>query len=251
MKNPFALVAVMFLLFQIGFVSADSYPSGITGRTKKSGTTGCASCHTQNTSFAVTINGPSSLTAGATGTYTVTMSGTKTGVDIAASSGTLAPGSNLQLVGDELTHKAATNPGTFTFTYTAPPSPGQITLYATGANTTSTWNFAANATVTILSTTGIESHTSQNIPDHIQINQNYPNPFNPSTTISFAVPMSQKATITIFDITGKKVSTLIDGVVPAGTNSFQFNGSGLPSGIYFYRIQVGQISEVRRMVLLK
>jgi hypothetical protein len=79
----------------------------------------------------------------------------------------------------------------------------------------------------------------------------YPNPFNPSTTISFSLPHAQNATIAVYDLTGRTVSTLADEIMNAGEHTVTFNASGLPSGIYFARMTAGNQMITKKMVLLK
>ena len=84
-----------------------------------------------------------------------------------------------------------------------------------------------------------------------QLHQNYPNPFNPATTISFYLPQSEEVTLTIFDITGRRVTTLVNKPMNAGTHTQTFNASALSSGIYFYRLDAGSYSDVQKMTLIK
>jgi hypothetical protein len=79
----------------------------------------------------------------------------------------------------------------------------------------------------------------------------YPNPFNPATTLLFTLPKSGLTTIAVYDIAGRKVQTLADGMLEAGEHRLTFNGSSLPSGIYFARLQSGEFSASRKLLLLK
>jgi hypothetical protein len=79
----------------------------------------------------------------------------------------------------------------------------------------------------------------------------YPNPFNPSTTISFSLPRTSNVTLSVYDVTGRKVETLIDKSLNAGEHSMDFNGSALPSGLYFARLTAGDVMQTQKMVLLK
>ena len=79
----------------------------------------------------------------------------------------------------------------------------------------------------------------------------FPNPFNPSTTISFSLPRSAKVEISIFDITGRLVETLADHRFESGEHSLVFDGTALPSGIYFARLHAGESVKTQKMVLLK
>lgn len=84
-----------------------------------------------------------------------------------------------------------------------------------------------------------------------QLSQNYPNPFNPTTTISFSLPSASFVTLTVFDALGREVSSLLAEELPAGTYSRQWIASGLPSGVYYYRLQTGPFNETRRLILLR
>ncbi|MGH7598402.1 MAG: T9SS type A sorting domain-containing protein, partial [bacterium] len=82
--------------------------------------------------------------------------------------------------------------------------------------------------------------------------QNYPNPFNPSTTIGFDLPEAAHITIKVFNLVGQQVITLLDGRQEAGTHAVTFQASNLPSGTYFYRMDVdGIVRQVRQLTLLK
>ena len=89
------------------------------------------------------------------------------------------------------------------------------------------------------------------------LNQNYPNPFNPSTTIEFAVPKASNVTLSIYDASGQLVYKLVNGYYPAGTYRADWNGTIheanqlAPSGVYFYRIQAGDYTASKKMVLMK
>ena len=84
-----------------------------------------------------------------------------------------------------------------------------------------------------------------------QLSDNYPNPFNPSTAISYEIPKRSEVSIKIYDITGRLVTTLVDDVKNAGQHIVTFRANQLSSGVYFYRLQAGSYSAVKRMMLLK
>ena len=90
-----------------------------------------------------------------------------------------------------------------------------------------------------------------NLPKKFALHDNYPNPFNPATTIRYDLPREAHVKITVFDITGAEVVTLIDRSEPAGYHDITFTVSNLASGIYFYQMKAGDFSTVKRMVLLK
>ncbi len=83
------------------------------------------------------------------------------------------------------------------------------------------------------------------------LNQNYPNPFNPSTKISYSIKEEGFVTLKIYDILGKEIVTLVNENKPAGIYETEFNASSLPSGMYIYKIQSGQFSDVKKMLLTK
>ena len=80
--------------------------------------------------------------------------------------------------------------------------------------------------------------------------QNYPNPFNPSTEITFRLPTAAHVTLKIYDLIGREVATLVDGQLPAGAHLRRWNAEGLPSGVYFYRLQAGTFTATKRLILL-
>jgi uncharacterized lipoprotein YddW (UPF0748 family) len=81
--------------------------------------------------------------------------------------------------------------------------------------------------------------------------QNYPNPFNPTTVISFQLPSEQHITLKVYDLLGREVRVLVDGVLSAGYHNVQFGGSGLASGVYIYRIAAGEHVVSKKMQLMK
>lgn len=87
--------------------------------------------------------------------------------------------------------------------------------------------------------------------DRVILNQNTPNPFNPSTVISFSLPQGEFVTVKVFDMLGREVSTLINGQLAAGSHSVVWNANNLTSGAYFYKIQAGAYSEIKKMLLVK
>ena len=108
---------------------------------------------------------------------------------------------------------------------------------------------------------GIPAEVTQNhaSPQTFSLGQNYPNPFNPQTTISFNVKKMCHVNLDIYNLRGQHVATLVDGLKPAGQYKVPFDASGLASGIYFYRIRMGDASAgsgekfvaVRKMVVLE
>ena len=107
----------------------------------------------------------------------------------------------------------------------------------------------------------VEDEEEPNVPKDFQLNQNYPNPFNPTTTIKFKVQSSKfkvplSTTLIIYNILGQKVKTLVNEPKSAGEYEVVWNGkdekgNSLASGIYFYRLVIGEQTETKRMLLLK
>jgi len=89
------------------------------------------------------------------------------------------------------------------------------------------------------------------MPVEISLNQNYPNPFNPTTNIRFAITEQQHVRLEIYDVIGRRVQVLQDGILQAGWHNAQFDGRSLASGIYFYRLQTGSVVKVRQMSMIK
>jgi hypothetical protein len=92
---------------------------------------------------------------------------------------------------------------------------------------------------------------AENLPTDFYINQNYPNPFNPVTVITFNLPEEGNTELIIYDVLGSKITTLFNEIRPAGLHRVDFDGSGLSSGIYFYRVNYKDHSLVRKMLLVK
>ncbi|RMI09492.1 MAG: T9SS C-terminal target domain-containing protein [Calditrichaeota bacterium] len=105
--------------------------------------------------------------------------------------------------------------------------------------------------------TGIVDQENGELVEDFRLEQNYPNPFNPSTTIAFSLPHASRITLQVFDITGRKIRTLMSGQLPAGTHQVEWDGRDdagqlVGSGVYFYQLQTGEgFTQVKRMVLLK
>jgi hypothetical protein len=123
--------------------------------------------------------------------------------------------------GDNLDYK--------TILYTAPPGNGHLTVQ---------------------NPNGTENQIS-NIPDSYSLAQNYPNPFNPVTVIKYGIPKAASLSISVYNLLGQKVATLVNETKDAGYYDVRFDGSNLSSGIYIYRIVAGSYTDMKKMVLMK
>lgn len=98
---------------------------------------------------------------------------------------------------------------------------------------------------------GILNPDQKGIPQGYELQQNYPNPFNPMTTIRFALPQSGQVTLTIYDVMGRAVETLVDEKLSPGSYKIDWNAAQYASGVYYYRIQAGSFKQTRKMILLR
>jgi hypothetical protein len=92
---------------------------------------------------------------------------------------------------------------------------------------------------------------SGTIPITPSLEQNYPNPFNPSTTIRYELPRASHVTLTVYDLLGREVATLIDDVEEPGYKSVEWNAASVASGVYLYRLKAGSFVQTRKMTILK
>jgi hypothetical protein len=92
---------------------------------------------------------------------------------------------------------------------------------------------------------------SDKVPSAFALQQNYPNPFNPSTTIQYQVASAGFVSLRVYNLLGQEIVTLVNDVKQPGTYALQWNVEGMPSGIYFYKMQSGTLSATRRMMVVK
>jgi hypothetical protein len=148
------------------------------------------------------------------------------------------------------------------FTYPLPNAPNRYIafrylIYDGGPAGTSSDNiYLDNVRITRYDSTGTgvgdpTGPVAGLIPKVFALSQNYPNPFNPMTTIKYDLPKDARVTLTIYDLLGRRVATLVDEEQRAGYRSVAWNGANVASGVYLYRIQAGEFTQTRRMLLLK
>jgi hypothetical protein len=252
------IAVISFLGVVLTSVFLFSYPSGMTGRTLKTTTQGCGSCHTYSTNVTGSIGGPDTVIAGQTVQFTITVTDpnrSKAGVDIAVKLGTLDPSpssADLKLQSGEITHLHAINMTnhtvTKTFNYIAPSTPGIDTIFATVSSGTPAWNWAPSKRVVVVNLAGTQNNQTAR---EYCLDQNYPNPFNPTTNISFELPKAAHVTVKVFDISGREILTLLDSYLESGSHEISWNAVNFSSGIYFYKLETSEFTSTRKMMLVK
>jgi len=92
---------------------------------------------------------------------------------------------------------------------------------------------------------------SAEVPEAFLLSQNYPNPFNPMTKIKFNVTKTANVNITVFDVLGKHITTLVNEKLNAGSYETEWNANNMPGGVYFYKLETEDFSETKKMILIK
>jgi len=105
-------------------------------------------------------------------------------------------------------------------------------------------------TAVVDGTVGV-SHINNLVPDEFLLSQNYPNPFNPETKIAYSIPVKGHVSLKIYNSIGKEVASLVNRSQNSGNYEVRFDGSSLNSGVYFYKIQVNDFVQTKKMILLK
>jgi len=124
-------------------------------------------------------------------------------------------------------------------------------------NDTTAWICGDNGTVVAIGhpefITNVYEQENSNIesPTEFELFQNYPNPFNPTTRIKFSIMINAQVTMKIFDILGKEIETLIEEELSPGIYEINWDASILPSGVYFYKLEVGKFSQTKKTLVLK
>ncbi len=125
-----------------------------------------------------------------------------------------------------------------------PTAPTDYVLETTG-DVNSSQTITVNAVVAdVGEPTGV-------LPAQYGLAQNYPNPFNPSTTIVYQVPEHAFVRLNVYDVLGREVATLVNEEVPAGEYALQWDASAMMTGVYYYRIQAGNYTETRKLLLMR
>jgi hypothetical protein len=133
-----------------------------------------------------------------------------------------------------------------------PSNSGAVWMYCGWEQSNNTWG--SYVTAASFGTAPV-NQSVQNVQEgfiqSFALKGNYPNPFNPSTVISYSLPEAMYTKLIVYDVLGREVVTLTDGVQTAGTHEATFRADGLSSGVYFYRLQAGNNVSISRMMLTK
>ncbi len=89
------------------------------------------------------------------------------------------------------------------------------------------------------------------LPSKYMLSQNFPNPFNPETSIEYSIPEAGLVSIRVYNVLGSELKTLVNGYKARGRYKITFNSAGLPSGVYFYRMETDSFSDIKKMIILK
>ncbi|MCW8816999.1 MAG: T9SS type A sorting domain-containing protein [Ignavibacteriaceae bacterium] len=278
MKFNFFL-AFLFLAFVSAVIIANIDGIDLIGCTELNGR-GCV-CHTLDRDFSVSVwvEGPETLYVGQTGYFQCFMSGGPAeagGYNVAGRFGEMVLLDSFsyqnQYALNELTQAfslpfpSPQDTIYWDFGYTASDSSAEWdTIYSCGLSIVwdsipdpnDRWNFGPKFPIRILHVSNTQE--SPVTPDNFNLYQNFPNPFNPTTKIQFTIPSitlrhaqsDVPVTLKVYDVLGNEVTTLVDEEKVSGSYQVDFNGTGLTSGIYFYRIEAGNYSETKKMVLLR
>ncbi len=266
------ITSVIIAVISLFAISLSSFPDGYTGTTMKNGVgLGCI-CHgigMPSPEVTVRITGPDSVPVGQTRTFQVRLIGgpaIRGGFNVATSQGTIdTVASDTSAWKDsfngELTHRYPkqfqSDTCRWTFKYTAPNTPQIDTLFATANsvnfdNTSDSdkYNFSPNKQVRVYIPIGIKPIST--VAEKFSLEQNYPNPFNPSTVISFQLAVYSFASLKVFDLLGREITTLVNENLQPGTYEINFNGTNLTTGIYFYSLSIeGKRFDTKKMILIK
>lgn len=223
MKTKSVLFGVGICMLMLGYLSY------LVSKPSFNGTTPGCSCHTFQSGILSAAPLPN---LAAQITLTGVNAGARVAGELVDSTGTVVA------VIDQTT----SNP----FTLTAPRA-GTFTVNAGYAQPQRRWDSVRVS----LAPTGVGNSDNQKPEAEFKLDQNYPNPFNPSSKIEFSIPHAAFVNLRIYNVAGEEVATLVSQPMAAGRHSVSLVGGSLPSGVYFYRLQTGQSTQTRKLVLLK
>ena len=105
--------------------------------------------------------------------------------------------------------------------------------------------------INISQVTAVRQTAPPVVPMHIKLMQNYPNPFNPTTTIEYSVPFASRVVLSVYDVLGRRVTTLVDSRKSPGRYMVTFDASNLATGVYFYRLSADGTVDTKKLMLIK
>lgn len=221
--RTFLFFSALLIISLVLFTNTNSQPD-FNGTTPGCGSSGCHTSQTgivstevlSNFQVKITVTGTTSKVAG----ELVNSNGDVVAVNISSSS----------------------NP----FILTA-PSAGTYTVNAGFKNPSKKWG-SASAVVTV---TGVDEELVGLKPQTFELYSNYPNPFNPSTKIRYAISQSAFTTLKVYSMLGQEVATLINEEKTPGVYEVNFDATNLSSGTYLYKLQAGNFTEIKKMILIK
>ena len=128
--------------------------------------------------------------------------------------------------------------------------PASVSVQDNAGNLYEFYASEVNLGYTTLTITGV-TPVHPGVPANFVLGQNYPNPFNPATIIRYELPAEAFVHLSVFNVLGQEVRVLVNQKEQAGARSVQFDGSAMPSGVYFVRMMAGPFAETKKMVLLR
>ncbi|RKY93746.1 MAG: hypothetical protein DRQ01_03995 [Ignavibacteriae bacterium] len=140
--------------------------------------------------------------------------------------------------------------GTYQVIITAPSTPGTDSISIVVVNNADTVSLAIIPVITYLDATSV-GENGFITPEQFILFQNFPNPFNPTTNIGFRIAEPGFVFLKVYDVLGNEVATLVEKDMPAGYYEVEFDASQLTSGLYFYRLNVGEFSDTKKLILLR
>ena len=219
-------IAIVFsvLFISLIFLSLTKSEPGFNGTTPGCGGSGCHTAQSgivtaevlTNFQVKITVSGTTSIVAG----------------ELVNSDGEVVAVNN----------STSSNP----FTLTALTA-GTYTVNAGYKNPSREWG----STSAVITVTGVDEELIGLKPEAFELYSNYPNPFNPSTKIRYAIAQTAFTTLRVYSILGREITTLVNQEKTPGVYELNFDGSDIPSGMYIYKLQAGNYSMTKKMLLLK
>jgi hypothetical protein len=159
--------------------------------------------------------------------------------------------------GDTLTYQATGMPSWLTFnplthTFQGMPVSGTVGIpLSIGIVVRDMLQAGASTSYVLMTREATAVDEDHLLPAKLDLFANYPNPFNPTTTIRYQLPVTSDVQLVVYDILGRAVAGLVNENKSAGSHTVIFDGSGLASGVYIYRLGVGDVAQTRTLLLLR